>query len=127
MQAIKLGLTSSQYLDMYQDFIGNIEAMRVIKKVDELEFEFSRYLDQQAKGINHKASVSKTDLQDIKESVATLSPRWIKSLPATLTELDGARSINFSQWRDEILDGARGCPEDLTLDYYLFLLAKKYL
>ncbi len=126
MQAVKAGIDTSTFSAIHEDFIDHIRSMRIIKPAEDLEFEFSRFLEDRCSQKPKKKPGARSNNEEAKEAVSLLSLRWQKNLPAAFQDLDASTSTNFSEWRDQILDGKRGNPSDLTLDYYLFLLAKRY-
>jgi hypothetical protein len=126
MQVLSLGITSNAYHWLNEKFIQDIKSMRITSAPEFIDREFSRFVNDHEKDAKKFSKASKSEVIDLRQEVSLLSAKWQKSLPYLTQELGAEKSSNFSKWRDQILDNYREAPRDPSLDFFMWLVGKKY-
>jgi hypothetical protein len=122
---MNFGFSASQVQAIYEQFVGDIRAMRITTDHNKVESEFMNVMAQ-AKGNPPTIRLSPSRAKEIRAELGQIRKSWFSDLDPILREAyEGDRMDIFSKWRDLIEGGVRPLPSDLVIDYGLFLIERK--
>lgn len=123
--AVSLGLNATQMTALHDRFIADIRALRVVTDLAGSEREFVMAMTKAQKS-PPQGNLSPARAADIKQDLRRIGKSWFNRLSPSLREnYEADRGDLLNQWRDAIETGRRPIPADLSVDYSLFLIARK--
>ena len=121
-QCVKMKVSSNNLNALFESFLVKINRGEVPLDRAELAMQFLMHITENHMDLNY----SLPDRREIITKIASINSIWFKELPQTCAALGGMNKATWSKWRDSIVNGEREAPNNLKLDYFVYLSESQF-